>query len=47
MSIKIYGLLEAWSRVAAKDPSIYLDSDLINNRLKESVRATRAMYVVG
>jgi len=47
MSIKIYGLLEAWSRVAAKDPSIYLDSDRINNVLKDSVRATRAMYVVG
>jgi len=47
MSIKIYGLLEAWSRVTVKDPAIYLDSDLINNRLKESIRSTRAMYVVG
>jgi hypothetical protein len=47
MSIKIYGLLEAWSRATANNPAIYLDSDRINDKLKESIRSTRAMYVVG
>lgn len=47
MSIKIYALLEAWSKTTATGDKIYLDSKLINDGLRESVRATRAMYVVG
>jgi len=46
MSIKIYSLLEAWSKQASGGDKVYLDSKLINDGLRDSVRATRAMYVV-
>ncbi len=46
MSMKIFALLQTWSTQATGGTKVYLDSDIINNTLRESVKAKRAMYVV-
>jgi hypothetical protein len=45
-AIKIYSLLEAWSTKSTGGTQVYLDSTVINDKLRESAKAKRAMYVV-
>lgn len=46
MSMKIFALLQTWSTQASGGTKVYLDSEVINNTLRESVKARRATFVV-
>jgi hypothetical protein len=46
MSMKIFALLQTWSTQATGGTKVYLDSEVINSTLRESVKARRSMYVV-
>jgi hypothetical protein len=46
MSMKIFALLQTWSTQATGGTKVYLDSEVINNTLRESVKSRRATFVV-
>jgi hypothetical protein len=46
MTMKIYGLLQAWS-TKSTGTNVYLDGDKVNDTLRNSYKSKRAMYVVG
>ena len=46
MSMKIFALLQTWSTQASGGTKVYLDSEVINNTLRESVKSRRATFVV-